>query len=179
MPVQVLIVGDPARCTDGAGALAADEASIAVVDHTGVNAGTAPSPAADVVLVDMAACDGDATETVRRLAADVAALPVCALAMSERESDLLRPIGAGARGCTGPTSSSAELARSLHLLAAGGLCYPPALAAQVLRAYSRPVAGADVRPTDLGDMSEAERAVLGLVAAGSTYSTVVEAFLRR
>lgn len=91
------------------------------------------------------------------------------LTFSEAEGDVLAALKAGARGYILKGVSGLELTQQVRAIHAGEVYITPSLAATVLRdlAADPAVAGAPARALNpLDDLTERERQILELVAAG-------------
>ncbi|MFZ4650560.1 MAG: response regulator [Rubrivivax sp.] len=83
----------------------------------------------DLVLLDLKLPDADGHALLVELRATYPALPVVVVSASERSSDVVRAIDAGAMGYVCKRSSSAELRQALGIVLSGGLFVPPRLGA--------------------------------------------------
>jgi DNA-binding NarL/FixJ family response regulator len=119
----------------------------------------------DVVVVDGALPEGGGLEVCRQVRALGLACRVLVLVEQVNSLSVLTAVRAGAEGCVSKRSRLDELCRSVRLLAAGEPALDPhttrVLFAHVRRPSARSGAGAMA-------LTELERRVLALVAAGKT-----------
>ena len=102
-------------------------------DTTVVGAGSArvardtlkADPDFDLVLLDLHLGDADGFEVLVELRAAYPALPVVVLSASDRSSDVIRAIDAGAMGFVPKRASNETLFEALHMVMSGGIYVPP------------------------------------------------------
>jgi len=79
----------------------------------------------DLVLLDLHLGDADGFDVLTELRAAYPALPVVVLSASDRSSDVIRAIDAGAMGFVPKRASNETLFEALHLVMSGGIYVPP------------------------------------------------------
>jgi len=79
----------------------------------------------DLVLLDLHLGDADGFEVLVELRATYPALPVVVLSASDRTSDVIRAIDAGAMGFVPKRASNETLFEALHMVMSGGIYVPP------------------------------------------------------
>jgi DNA-binding NarL/FixJ family response regulator len=79
----------------------------------------------DLVLLDLALGDADGFDVLVEFRATYPALPVVVVSASDRTSDVIRAIDAGAMGFVPKRSSNAALFEALRMVMSGGLYVPP------------------------------------------------------
>lgn len=102
-------------------------------DTTVVGAGSARAaratlkadPDFDLVLLDLHLGDADGFDVLAELRAQYPALPVVVLSASDRTSDVIRAIDAGAMGFVPKRASNETLFEALHMVMSGGIYVPP------------------------------------------------------
>jgi DNA-binding NarL/FixJ family response regulator len=117
----------------------------------------------DVVLMDlhMPVCNG--VEATRRLAAEAPEVGVLVLTMADDDESVFAAIQAGARGYLLKGAGQDEIGHAVRGVASGQAVYGPEVARR-LRAFF--TAGSGVVAKPFPELSDRERAVLDLVAAG-------------
>jgi DNA-binding NarL/FixJ family response regulator len=93
----------------------------------------------DLVLLDLSLEDADGFELLHELRANYPAIPVVVVSATERASDVIRSIDAGAMGFVPKRSSGTSLADALQTVMAGGIYLPEPMLA--LMQTSRSVHG--------------------------------------
>lgn len=79
----------------------------------------------DLVLLDLHLGDADGFDLLTELRAAYPALPVVVLSASDRTSDVIRAIDAGAMGFVPKRASNETLFEALHMVMSGGIYVPP------------------------------------------------------
>ena len=79
----------------------------------------------DLVLLDLHLGDADGFDVLVELRAQYPALPVVVLSASDRTSDVIRAIDAGAMGFVPKRASNETLFEALHMVMSGGIYVPP------------------------------------------------------
>ncbi len=82
-------------------------------------------PDHDLVLLDLHLGEGDGFELLAELRARYPALPIVVVSASDRASDVIRAIDAGAMGFVPKRASNASLFEALRLVMSGGIYVPP------------------------------------------------------
>ncbi|CAA9232984.1 MAG: hypothetical protein AVDCRST_MAG41-1088 [uncultured Corynebacteriales bacterium] len=119
----------------------------------------------DLVLLDLHLPGLGGADGVRHVRA--AGLPVLVLSAAAEPAGVLDAIAAGAAGYLTKNADGAEIATAVRTVAAGGTYISPTLASYLLVA-ARQDPGADRPQSDQAGLTERERSILGLVAAGET-----------
>lgn len=119
----------------------------------------------DVVVMDLNLPGLPGAEATRRIVAEAPEVRVLVLTISTGSVELLDALLAGARGYLVKGAPLAELARGVRAVAAGELLLGRTVADEVLDRVRRGSPGG-ARPPGIGDLSERERDVLRLMAAG-------------
>ena len=79
----------------------------------------------DLVLLDLHLGDADGFDVLAELRAAYPALPVVVVSASDRSSDVIRAIDAGAMGFVPKRASNESLFEALHMVMSGGIYVPP------------------------------------------------------
>ena len=79
----------------------------------------------DLVLLDLHLGDADGFEVLAEFRATYPALPVVVVSASDRTSDVIRAIDAGAMGFVPKRASNESLFEALHMVMSGGIYVPP------------------------------------------------------
>lgn len=113
----------------------------------------------DVVILDLNLPGLGGTHAVLHLRA--AGLPVLVVSAAASSSDVLDAVAAGAAGYLSKHADGTEVAAAVRSVGAGGTYISPTLASHLLTARADPLRTPVV-------LTERERTILGLVAAGET-----------
>ncbi len=79
----------------------------------------------DLVLLDLNLGDADGFEVLAEFRSSYPALPVVVVSASDRSSDVIRAIDAGAMGFVPKRASNETLFEALHMVMSGGIYVPP------------------------------------------------------
>jgi DNA-binding NarL/FixJ family response regulator len=120
----------------------------------------------DVVLMDirMPVCGG--LEATRLIKADLPAVKIVIVTMSEDDDDLFEAIKAGAEGFLSKGMSESELAHALHNLEAGEPALSPRLAGRILDEFARMAKRSETSAEE--QLTPRELDVLRFLASGAT-----------
>lgn len=119
--------------------------------------------APDVVVMDLRMPDLDGIEATRRINRGASAPAVIVLTMFEDDDSVFAAMRAGARGYLLKGADEDEIVRAIRAAAAGEAIFGPEIAARVIAHFaSGPGSTGQAFPA----LTEREREVLGLVAAG-------------
>jgi DNA-binding NarL/FixJ family response regulator len=184
--IRVLIVDDQALIRTGIATLLARKPDIEVVGQAG-NGAEAVERAGeldpDVVLMDMMMPVLDGVEATRLLAARGPRPAVIILTTFRDDEQVFRGLAAGARGYLLKDMDHKALADAVRTVAGGGALLHPEITAQLLPHLGRmagdapPVAAAPAEPERLALLTERERAILDLLARGSTNQEISDGLL--
>ena len=79
----------------------------------------------DLVLLDLHLGDADGFDVLAELRSTYPALPVVVVSASDRTSDVIRAVDAGAMGFVPKRASNETLFEALHMVMSGGIYVPP------------------------------------------------------
>jgi len=185
--LRVLIVDDHTLIRQVLQAALANHPRLRVVGEAAPGAGAleqARRLTPDVVVLDLGLPDLDGVEVTRLLRAALPATEVVILTASDRDSQLLAALQAGAKGYVLKTSDYRELVRALESIAAGQANLPPEVVIRVLmqlpgQPASPPASSAQrTSPGSRGplpELSEREIDVLRLIVKGASNREIAEA----
>ncbi|MEU6377399.1 response regulator transcription factor [Streptomyces sp. NPDC046909] len=170
MTVRLVIADDHAVVRAGLRALLEGEPDLDVVAEAGsgeeaVRLAAELKP--DVVLMDLrfAGADLDGVDAVRRMSAEVPAVPVLMLTSYSGRADVVRALEAGARGYVLKAGPPEELFRAVRGAAVGVLALAPEVVGELVGQVVRP----DV------DLTEREVEVVRLAAEGLSNRAIAQA----
>ncbi|MEV0967800.1 response regulator transcription factor [Microtetraspora glauca] len=171
--IRIIVVEDHPIFADGLLALFRDLPEVEVV---GV-AATAEAAielvernAPDVILMDLQLPGMSGVEATAHISARHPAVAVLALTMLSDDETIIAAVRAGARGYLLKEAPPTEIIRSLQAVAAGQVVFGSSAGSRVLSALSAET----VRPRPLPELTDREREVLDLVAAGLTNHAIAQ-----
>lgn len=165
-PLRVLIVDDHPVFRQGLRVLLEDMGVDVVGEESDGEAGvsTALAMHPDVVLMDVQMPGLNGVEATRRLAQQAPGLRVLVLTMVDDDQAVFAAIQAGALGYVLKGAGQREIRRALDGVAAGQAVYGPEVARRLRTFFT---AGSGVVAKPFPALSDREREVLALVAAGT------------
>ena len=174
MSIRVVVVDDHAIVRDGLAALlgALDGIEVVATAADGKDAVHVVSEAGpDVVIMDIQMPELDGIEATRFITGRQPAPRVVMLTMNEDDDTVLSAIRAGASGYLLKGSSATEVQNAVRAAAAGGMVFGAALADRVATYFASVRAGARAEEP-FPDLSDRERTVLDLLAAGKSNDAI-------
>jgi DNA-binding NarL/FixJ family response regulator len=166
-PIRVGVVDDHRLFRDGLAALFGSIPDIDLVGSAEDGPGAvvlAQTLHPDVLLMDLRMPGMNGVEATRRVRAAAPDVAVVMLTMVDDDESLAEALREGARGYVLKDADQHEMLRVMRAAARGELLLGPALADRAVQLLGAPSSGRYVPP--LPQLSERERAVLDLLAAG-------------
>ena len=169
-PIRVLVVDDQGLVRAGFRALLDDAGDIEVVGEAGDGAAAvelARSARPDVVLMDIRMPVLDGLEATRRIVADelLAGVRVLVLTTFELDEYVFEALRVGASGFLVKNTEPADLIRGVRAVASGDALLSPGVTRRLVAEFA--TRAREPRPSpELGQLTDREREVMGLVAAG-------------
>jgi DNA-binding NarL/FixJ family response regulator len=176
--IRVLLADDQALVRAGFRALIDSEDDLEVVGEArdGLEAIELTSRLRpDVVLMDIRMPRLDGIEAIRRIAADadLAGIRLVILTTFETDEYVFEGLRAGASAFLVKDTEPAALLQALRVVAAGDALLSPSVTRRLIEEFTSQVP-AHPSPPDLGGLTEREREVMSLVAAGLTNDEIAE-----
>jgi len=169
--IRVLLADDQALVRAGFRALLDAQEDIEVVGEGGDGdeaVRLAEQLVPDVLLMDIRMPGVDGLEATRRIASDARLQPVRIVMLTTFDLDeyVFEALGSGASGFLVKDTEPVELLRAVRVVAAGEALLAPSVTRRLIAEFAagRPRSGP--APQELGELTEREREVVGLVARG-------------
>lgn len=172
-PITVLIADDHPVYRDGLASLLEPLPDIAVVGRAadGVQAvEQALANRPDVVIMDLQMPRLNGIEATRRVLAELPGTGVLVITMGEDESTVFSAVTAGARGYLLKGADADEVVQAIRTVHGGGVVFGASLAQRIARVFA--TGGSSVAPSVFRELTDREREILDLVAAGSSNADI-------
>ncbi|MDP2954508.1 MAG: response regulator transcription factor [Chloroflexota bacterium] len=177
-PLRVLLVDDHTLFRKGIASLLLSKPGIEVVGETGdgLDALTkARELMPDLIFMDIRMPGMNGIEATRRIKEEIPVMKVVILTVSEEDNDLFEAVKAGAQGYLLKNLEPEDLFKMLDWVVRGEAAISPSMASKIIQEFSRQ--GLKEAPPVLSEsyLTEREKAVLKLVAKGSSNKEVAAA----
>ena len=169
--IRVLVADDHPAYRRGLELMLADVDGIEIAGEaqTGAQAvELAESLAPDVVLMDLRMPDLDGIEATRRLTG-TSTTAIVVLTMFEDDDSVFAALRAGARGYLLKGADQDEIVRAIRAAAAGEAIFGPEIATRIVSHFT---SGSDSSKAAFPMLTDREREVLDLIAAGKGNATI-------
>jgi DNA-binding NarL/FixJ family response regulator len=177
--IRVLVADDQALVRAGFRALLDAQEDIEVVGEAGDGdeaVRLAEQLVPDVLLMDIRMPGVDGLEATRRIASNARLQPVRIVMLTTFDLDeyVFEALGSGASGFLVKDTEPVELLRAVRVVAAGEALLAPSVTRRLIAEFAagRPRSGP--APRELGELTEREREVVGLVALGLSNQEIAE-----
>ena len=172
-PIRLLIADDHPVFRGGLRSMLAAEDGVEVVAEasTGTDAVTlCREHQPDLVLMDLNMPGLDGVSATREILRDSPHVRVLVLTMFDDDDSVFAAMRAGAHGYLLKGASPAEVHHAVHVVAAGGAMFGPAVAQRVIEFFARP------RPAGVAlafpQLTDREHEILNLLAAGHANAVI-------
>ena len=171
-PIDVVIADDHPVFRGGLRALLGTDPGIRVTGEASTGAEAvrlAEEAQPDVVLMDLHMPEGDGVAATRDIVRASPHVAVLVLTMFDDDDSVFAAMRAGARGYLLKGSNQADVLRAIHLAAAGGATFGPAVAQRVIEFFARP---RSATPVAFPQLTDREHEILDLLAQGHPNATI-------
>lgn len=171
--IEVVIADDHPVFRDGLRALLDTDADIKVVGEASTGGDVialATELQPDVVVMDLHMPEIDGVVATREIVQTSPHVAVLVLTMFDDDDSVFAAMRAGARGYLLKGTNQADVVRAVHLVAAGGAMFGPAVAQRVIEYFGRPRSTGV--PIAFPQLTDREHEILDLLAQGHSNTTI-------
>ena len=171
--VEVVIADDHPVFRDGLRALLDTDPDISVVGEASTGNEVLPLVAElqpDVVVMDLHMPELDGVVATREIVHTSPHVAVLVLTMFDDDDSVFAAMRAGARGYLLKGTNQADVVRAVHLIAAGGAMFGPAVAQRIIEFFARPRTA--TAPIAFPQLTDREHEILDLLAQGHPNATI-------
>jgi DNA-binding NarL/FixJ family response regulator len=174
--ITIVVADDSAPFRDGMRAMLRRETDMAIAGEAATGAEAVRAAATlqpDVVLMDLQMPDGNGIEATRAIVAAAPHIRVLVLTMFEDDDSVFAALRAGARGYILKGADKGEVLRAIRAVTNGEAIFGPAIAQRMVHYFAGIRASATTQ-TPFPELSEREREILGMIAAGRTNQEIAD-----
>jgi DNA-binding NarL/FixJ family response regulator len=178
--VHVLIADDHALYREGIRAMLRDVPGVEVVGEAATGEDVivkACQLQPDVILMDIKMPGMNGIEATRHILRDSPHMAILIVTMFDDDDSVFAAMCAGARGYVLKDAEFDELVRAIIVVAHGEAIFGPSIAQRMMSYFASPRPSAP--PHVLPDLTEREREILGLMAAGRSNEEIAEQLVLR
>jgi DNA-binding NarL/FixJ family response regulator len=176
-PIRLLIADDHALFREGMRALLGALPDIAIAGEAADGEAAVAQAAAlrpDVILMDINMPGGGGLEACRRIRAVQPEAGIIMVTMVEDDGSVFAAMRAGARGYVLKGAHHEDILHAIRAVAGGQAIFGPGIAARMMHYFENLAASANPAATAFPELSEREREVLQLIAAGANNKEIAD-----
>jgi DNA-binding NarL/FixJ family response regulator len=175
--IRVLIADDHTLVRQGLSALFTAVPDIEVVAEAADGAeaiARAEDASPDVILMDLQMPGIHGIEATRRILEKHPGLGIIVVTMLDDDGSVFAAMRAGARGYILKGADKADVLKTIRAVAAGEALFGPGIAGRFMNFFHDLGAPSGQPPLPFPELTERERAILGLIAAGQGNAAIAE-----